>query len=328
MGGNVFSEQTQNIPLRRIKPTLEKYCEELKRLFPKKKTAFDSFRPLGSVGKKSASGDIDIGIDKGNFFKGGVVALGGLQDWNVDPTNWENTFKKYKRRARTRTDEQIKWRAFLTEIAKYINNNSNIITFNLKKIGPGTMFSLFPQYTENGEQLDIGVQIDWMVGDISWLEFAYWSDAPSTKEPFLKGLHRTQLMLSMFLIKEYTFTHDLGVKSKNSNLTLTTPDAALVLLSSLFGSKLTHGDVLNFNTLYGWLNRHSSVSEFDSVIEAYLVILDRTKSTKINGQHGGYIPAELEETWIEKKNKLNLSGKYIHKDMNLKIWNHLHEINT
>ena len=36
-GGNVFAGQTASIPREFIEPTLEKYREELKRLFPQKK---------------------------------------------------------------------------------------------------------------------------------------------------------------------------------------------------------------------------------------------------------------------------------------------------
>jgi len=324
-GGNVFAGQTASIPREFIEPTLEKYYAELKRLFPKKEKVFDSFRPLGSVGKKPTSGDIDLANDTRNFFEGGEVTPEALEEWELDPIAWQKTYEKYKSRARTSTDAQIGWRAFLTEIAKYINSNSDMIVSNLKKIGPGTMFSLFPQFNENGEQQDIGVQMDWMIGSIDWLEFAYWSDKLSEDQEFLKGLHRTQLILSMFLIKDHTFTHASGVKNKTTGKLVATPGEALSLLSELFGSQITRGDTLNFNTLHDWLQTNASVEDYNAVIGAYLVILDRTKSVKIGEEHCGYIPRELEDAWIDRQGELKLSGKYICKGTNPKIWDHLND---
>lgn len=323
-GGNVFAGQTASIPREFIEPTLEKYREELKRLFPQKKRVFNSFRPLGSVGKKPVSGDIDLGIDATKFFEGGVVSPEALEEWEIDPMAWQATFDKYKKRARTRTDAEIGWRAFLTEIAKYINEYSDMINSDLKKIGPGTMFSLFPQFNEEGEQQDIGVQIDWMVGDVSWLEFAYWSDMPSQEQEFLKGLHRTQLMLSMFLIKDHTFNHVSGVKNKATGEIVATPKETLALLGQMFGGRITRGDTLNFNTLHDWLKVHASLEDYNQTIGAYLKILDRTKSTKVGEQHCGYIPRELEEVWINRQQELKLSGKYICKDTNPAIWEHIY----
>ena len=68
-GGNVFDGKTARIPLEYIKPTLDKYREELNKLFPLKKDVFAEFRYLGSVGKKSISGDIDLAMDATSFFK-------------------------------------------------------------------------------------------------------------------------------------------------------------------------------------------------------------------------------------------------------------------
>ena len=47
------------IPKAFIDPTLNKYYEELERLYPNHKNAFKTFVPVGSVGKKDFSGDID-----------------------------------------------------------------------------------------------------------------------------------------------------------------------------------------------------------------------------------------------------------------------------
>ena len=61
-GGNIFAG-TDDIPREFIEPTLNKYYEELARLFPQHAGVFDSFEPVGSVGKKDVSGDIDLALD-------------------------------------------------------------------------------------------------------------------------------------------------------------------------------------------------------------------------------------------------------------------------
>jgi hypothetical protein len=58
-GGNVFGT-TAPIAKDKIEPTLEKFVEELSKVFPNKASTFNSFEKLGSAGKKDMSGDIDI----------------------------------------------------------------------------------------------------------------------------------------------------------------------------------------------------------------------------------------------------------------------------
>ena len=165
-GGNVFAGQTASIPREFIEPTLEKYREELKRLFPQKKKVFNSFRPLGSVGKKPVSGDIDLGIDATKFFEGGLVSPQALEEWEIDPMEWEKTFKVLTITSRTASPEEVAWRAFLNEISKYMDSYSDLIAipeqketkrggitiYRVDKVGPGNLFTLFPQFNEEGEQ--------------------------------------------------------------------------------------------------------------------------------------------------------------------------------
>ena len=148
---------------------------------------------------------------------------------------------------------------------------------------------------------------------------------PSQEQEFLKGLHRTQLMLSMFLIKDHTFNHVSGVKNKATGEIVATPKETLALLGQMFGGRITRGDTLNFNTLHDWLKVHASLEDYNQTIGAYLKILDRTKSTKVGEQHCGYIPRELEDTWIERKEELKLSGKYICRDTNPRIWEYINK---
>ena len=324
-GGNVFGGQTASIPREYIEPTLDKYREELGRLFPKKKEVFNSFRYLGSVGKKPMSGDIDLAIDANELFEGGEVTPDQLEKWGIDPDQWQKTFDLFKKRSRTRTDAEIGWRSFLMELAKRFNKDSRMIISNLKKIAPGTMFSLFPQFNEKGEQQDIGVQIDWMVGNVEWLEFAYWSAPPHEEEQYLKGLHRTQLMLSMFSVKGMSYIHTIGIRDKETRELITdSPKEALKILGELYDGEISNENISDFYTLHDWLRENASKKDYNAAIGTYLKILDSTKSVKIGDSHCGYIPRDLEDTWIEKQNELELSGKFICKDTNEKIWNHIY----
>ena len=331
-GGNVFAGRTESIPREFIHPTLERYYQELKRLFPLKNRVFGSFKPVGSVGKKDLSGDIDLAIDSSDIFPNGEVNPKELMDWNIDPEKWKETFDKFKKRSRTRTDKEIGWRAFFSELAEYIDNNSELIVADLKKISPSTMFSLFPQITDEGEQKDVGVQIDWMIGNRQWLEFAYYSDPPSQEDKYLKGLHRTQLMLSMFLVKGMSYDHSSGLKDKETRKLITDdPYEVTRLLGKVYGGRIDRKETNNFHSLHNWLKSNSSASEYDEAIGAFIKILDRTKSVKLKDKstgeviHCGYIPKELEDLWIQKQEELDLRGKYICRDTNEKIWNHINE---
>jgi hypothetical protein len=136
-GGNVFKgERVGSIPLESIQPTLDQYYEELSRLFPQHTSKFDDFTPLGSVGKKAKSGDIDLAVDVEEMFPQGKVTDEDLQSWNLDPAVWRATYEKMVKRARTAKPAEVELRAFLYEIAKYIGENSQIIKTDLKKVRP------------------------------------------------------------------------------------------------------------------------------------------------------------------------------------------------
>ena len=81
--------------------------------------------------------------------------------------------------------------------------------------------------------------------------------------------------------------------------------------------------------MYGWLKENSTPEEYQKVISTYLKILDSTKSVKMRDQltgeevQCGYVPKELEDFWIQNQQELNLKGKYICRDINEKIWNHI-----
>ena len=308
-GGNIFKGQTDKIPLEFIQPTLDKYYEELNRLFPAHRDVFTKFEPVGSVGKKPFSGDVDLVIDSSEFFGQPEINEEELESWNIDPEKWKQTFETFRKRSRTATEAQSAWRAFLKELAEYINDNSDTILVDLKKIKAGNMFSLFPQFNPEGEQQDIGVQIDWMVGNKDWLSFSYFSDAPDPEEPNIKGLHRTQLMLSMFNPMGYTFDHVAGVKDKETKEVVTQDvGEAIKMLGELYGGTLTREDLKNYKSLHDWLVSNASPKQYMDVLDVYMRILDRTRAD---------IPRDMQDYWIANQERLGLTGKFLPDDSNL-----------
>jgi hypothetical protein len=326
-GGNVFKgERVDSIPVEYIDPTLEKYYEELSLLFPVHAETFKTFVPLGSVGKKAKSGDIDLAVDVKLLFPNGKVTDEDLQSWNLDPDDWKVTYNKMLKRARTTKPADIELRAFLYELAKYIGERSEMIKSDLKKVRPGNMFTLAPQFTQEEEQLEVGVQIDWMMGDAEWLKFSYFSDIVSEQQPMLKGLHRTQLLLAMFGAKGYAFRHISGVYDKATReKVVSKPPEALQLLQKLYRAPITFENLKNFNTLYRWLEGNSSEKDKNDVYDSYLRILDSTPGNKEKDpetgelRRCGYIPEELEDYWVENKDRLGLKGRYLCKSVNDKL---------
>ena len=320
-GGNVFAGKTDSIPLEFIQPTLDKYYEELDRLFPEHSDKFRNFQTLGSVGKKARSGDIDLAVNVREMFLDGEINPEDVESWNIDSDDWLKEVERLSKRARSSTPAQIGWKAFLRLLAQYMNENSDLIQADIKKIGPGTMFSLFPQFNEAGEQQDIGVQIDWMVGNIDWLTFSYFSDVPSEDEPLLKGLHRTQLIHALILAKDHSFSHTKGVKDKKTGeIVAFSKDEILNLLSDLYRNKMTLNDTQNFNTLYDWVGNIDE-NDRNNVLRAYLKILDSTRGNKdLSGERCGYIPKVLEQTYLSLLKTGQMKGKFLCKEANPTLW--------
>src|SRR4030066_1458085 len=98
-GGNVFGDKTLPIKLENIEPTLTAYFAELKNLFPKKANIFNlqHFKPLGSVGKKPISNDIDLGIDSKNLLDE-KISENSIKQWNLDPQKVKIEYEKLNRR--------------------------------------------------------------------------------------------------------------------------------------------------------------------------------------------------------------------------------------
>ena len=337
-GGNVFAGETDSIPLAFIQPTLDAYYEELGRLFPVYVGEFETFQPLGSVGKKAKSGDIDLAVDVQELFPDGEVNPEDIKKWGLDPEAWKKQVEKLTKRARTSTPSQLGWKAFLQLLAAHINENSDLLDVDTKKIGPGKMFSLFPQFNEQGEiqiikneqgeDQIIGVQIDWMVGNIDWLTFSYFSDAPMDDEPLLKGLHRTQLIHALILAKNHSFSHTDGVTNKKTGETVAfSKEEILDLLGELYRNTVTLEDTLNFNTLYDWM-KGLDESDRNQALRAYLIILDRTNGNKdLDESRCGYIPKALEQMYLSLYEKNAVKGKFLCKEANPTLWEAVHGSN-
>jgi len=322
-GGNVFKgERVGAIPLEFIEPTLERYYEELGRLFPQQTAFFQTIEPLGSVGKKAKSGDIDLAIDVSELAPSRKIDDQMLQSWKLDPQTWADTRARFAKRARNATDEELDLRAFLYELAKYIGENSQLIKTDLKKVTSGGMFSLFPQISDSGEQQEIGIQVDWMLGNKDWLKFAYFSDVPSVDQEMLKGLHRTQLIVALLGAKDYSFQHAKGVYRKGTKeKVVTSPQEALELIQKLYGAPISIEELRNFNSLYGWIEANLSDEDKVDVYRYYLKILDRTRGNKdpATGEQCGHIPTELEDFWRQNQDIIPLSGKFLCKDQKARL---------
>jgi len=312
MGGNVFGDKAKPISKEYIIPTLNAYFDELKRLFPRKEELFnyDNFIFLGSTGKKDFSGDIDLGIDLRIESK---LNYDNLMEWNLKPSDTQKRFLLLKKRARTSTDEQLKQKAFLQELATYINKNSHYIKVDEKKIESGGFFTLCPQKTDDGDNYNGSfVQVDWIIGDLEWLKFSYYSSVYSN-DSNIKGLHRTQLLLSILEYYGYSFSHTKYVKDKVFSKIYTKPEEVLMLLTRITGYRFTEEIVSNYYSLIEIVERCidpiTPLSPHNGVIDIYLKILDRTRCD---------IPIDLQNYWILNKERLELKGKFLPDNSNLK----------
>lgn len=266
MGGNIFKNKATSIPKNRIEPTIKAYTKKLGEIFPIKAHSLTFFESVGSAGKKDISGDLDLAIDSTHI----VRAFTGteLEKWGIDWEEWNDLYTKIHKRARTATHEMSKMRALLTLISEKLAENNIDVG---DRVTAGNIFTCFPQYDENGPTGDY-VQIDWMVGNIEWLGWAYYSHG----EISLKGLHRTQFLVALFSEIGYTFNHFSGIKEKGSKeWTITSPEDALELLSDHYGD-IEHSQTQTFAQLHSWLLRSNSDAYF-KVVSRYREILKTQK---------------------------------------------------
>jgi len=297
MGGNIF-DKAAPIKKEHIEPTLEMFYQQLGSVFPNAKKHFKGIRTLGSVGKKDFSGDIDLALS-GKVFK-------RIEDWNLEEDKTQELFKKFKKRARTATDKQLIKRAIIVGIADILDASNTDIKVDTKGSGSGALFLSFPQFNEDKEKLPEDVQIDINVGDVDWLSFAYYS---SIYKGNVKGLHRTQLMLALFTNKGYTFSHNYGVKSKETQeIVAKTPREAIELLSNLYNAEFTEQILEDYFKLFEFLKNNLDKDELEDILDIYIKILDRTRAD---------VPEDLQKYWVDNQERLKLTGKFLPDDSKL-----------
>ena len=269
MGGNIFKDRATSIEAQNIQPTIQAYREFLSSVFPQKAEAFNFFEPVGSAGKKPVSGDLDLAIDSSHI----VESFTGdeLAKWSVNYDDWNDLYTKIHKRARTATYEMSKMRALLTLISEKMSAAGMDIG---PRVTAGNIFSCFPQHGPDGTTTGDSVQIDWMVGDIDWLRWSYFSCSDTN----LKGLHRTQFIVACLSAKNYTFNHFSGIKEKGtSDWTIDAPKDAVKLLSDLYG-ELDISQTYKFKDLHLWLHNTTSPAEYREVIIRYRGILELAKA--------------------------------------------------
>jgi hypothetical protein len=184
----------------------------------------------------------------------------------------------------------------------YINKHAPKLYCDEKKVTNGNIFGLYPQINEKGEDVGIGVQIDWMIGDLQWLTFSYHS-AAYPADSNVKGLHRTQLMLSAFQVANLSFNHVTGVKDKDTGVIIAhNPEDALDVLGKKLGVKISRADSEDYYKLHKLLKTKMKPKDYSSMVDIYLKILDSTRAD---------IPDDLQAEWKKRKTKLALTGKFL-----------------
>lgn len=310
MGGNVFEGKTASIKCENITPTLVAYFSELTSIFPNKTGIFDEthFQPVGSVRKKRLSSDIDLAISNLDVLDAAMSAE-SIAEWGIEPTAVDAEADSLQKRARTSTPSQLRMKAFLKILAQHINKHAAKLHCDEKKVTDGNLFGFYPQIDPSGNDLGIGVQIDWMVGDIDWLKFTYYS-AALPEDSNVKGLHRTQLMLAAFQVANLSFTHINGVKDKyTGDVVATKPDTALTLLSDRLGFTITQPDTENYYKLYDFFESRMVNGDYDQLLNIYFKILDSTRAD---------IPDNIQDEWCIRKTALGLTGKFLPNNSKLK----------
>lgn len=302
-GGNVFKGQTSAIAIENIDSTLNAYFKELAQVFPKKADIFNEkhFHAVGSTRKVKMSKDIDLAVDSSSLLDK-QMSDEAIAEWGIDPQAVMTEFELLKKRARTATPEMLRMKAFLKLLTRQINAKAPTLHTDEAKVTDGNIFGLFGQVGPDGKPLDIGVQIDWMIGNLQWLKFSYYS-AARPEGSNVKGLHRTQLMLSAFQVAELSFNHINGVKDKvTGKVVAQDPEQALTILGKRLGFKITQDDAENYYKLNELLKSNMKPVDYDRLLDIYFKILDSTRAD---------IPDDLQDEWVQRKNRLGLTGKFL-----------------
>lgn len=283
-GGNVFKNSeynTENITLQNIQPTINKFVEDLGKLFPNKKTSFTELTNksswLGSTGRKSESGDVDIAYSIDNFFINGEPDIRG---WGFDENEFNILYEKSKKASRVATIEQIQTKTAVQLIVKKINASGSDIYSSDKASGAGSIHLSYPQYTSSGEKLDIRAQLDLDIGDMDWLKFRFNSDLPK-EDPQIKGLHRGQLMLAMFASTGYTFKSGKGfIRKDTGEIIADKPQSAMEVFNAEYNPKqpLTLEIINNYNKLMDYVKIALKPEDKDSTLNMFKEALRRAEA--------------------------------------------------
>lgn len=215
-GGGVFKDdpeyQTNDIDRNDIELTIEKFTQELTRIFKQKKESIQAINSkdnwLGSTGTAFKSGDIDIAYSVKHFFvdpntpkesftftdkKGSeteVQILADLAGWGIDKDSFIQLYTTYRLAAKSASDEQLQLRTVITLIVQKVNSQSKTLHASDKSSGAGSIHFSFPQYLKSGETSG-RAQLDLDIGDMDWLKFRYNSELPkidSENEKYLRTL--------------------------------------------------------------------------------------------------------------------------------------------
>jgi hypothetical protein len=289
-GGNVFKNteyDTQNILLADIEPTIKKFVEDLGKIFPNKKSTFNSLNDksnwLGSTGNKPQSGDVDLAYSSEHFFKNGQADTNG---WGIDQNEYNQLYEKNKKAARSATDDQIQLKSLIQLIVKKINSAGGDLFTSDKASGAGSIHFSYPQYSSTGESLGSRAQLDIDVGDMDWLKFRFNSELPKD-DPNIKGLHRGQLMLAMFAALGYTFKSGRGFIRKETGETIADkPQEALEVFNQEYKPKqpLTLEIINNYAKLMDYIKNNLKPEDQTKTLDMFKEALKRA---------GAYVPDNI-----------------------------------
>jgi hypothetical protein len=283
-GGNVFKNSeydAQNILLNNIQPTVNKFAEDLGKLFPSKRISFkeltDKNNWLGSTGRKPESGDVDLAYTSDNFFINGKPDTKG---WELDENEFNTLYEKLKKASRVATVEQIQIKALVQLIVKKINSNRGDLFASDKASGAGSIHFSYPQYTPSGEKLDTRAQLDLDIGDMDWLKFRFNSELPK-EDPQIKGLHRGQLMLAMFAATGYTFKSGKGfVRKDTGEIIADKPQSAMEVFNDKYKPQapLTLEIINNYNKLMDYVKNNLKPEDKDATLNMFREALKRAEA--------------------------------------------------
>ena len=283
-GGNVFKNSeydAQKILLNNIQPTVNKFAEDLGKLFPSKRISFkeltDKNNWLGSTGRKPESGDVDLAYTSDNFFINGKPDTKG---WELDENEFDTLYEKLKKASRVATVEQIQIKALVQLIVKKINSNGGDLFASDKASGAGSIHFSYPQYTLSGEKLNTRAQLDLDIGDMDWLKFRFNSELPK-EDPQIKGLHRGQLMLAMFAATGYTFKSGKGfVRKDTGEIIADKPQSAMEVFNDEYKPKapLTLEIINNYNKLMDYVKNNLKPEDKDATLNMFREALKRAEA--------------------------------------------------